>query len=154
MNITHRASIWSGITTAANNELCCRHSLSEVYCVTVLSKWQLNANTKRSRMWCEDAVSAQSQCTSGKSPSPNEGISDSQRPSKQPISLHGQNFKLSSLPVAYPGILFGGGGVQQIQMRTEDRQNGGIWDGSPIVRGSGSSCNLVQEISFPVVKFS
>ena len=27
--------------------------------------------------------------------------------------------------VAYPGILFGGGGVQQIQLRTEDRQN---WD--------------------------
>jgi len=29
--------------------------------------------------------------------------------------------------VAYPGILFGGvGGVQQIQLRTEDRQNGGL----------------------------
>ena len=27
--------------------------------------------------------------------------------------------------VAYPGILFGGGGVQQIQLRTEDREN---WD--------------------------
>ena len=26
-------------------------------------------------------------------------------------------------PVAYPGILFGGG-VQQIQLRTEDRENG------------------------------
>jgi len=27
--------------------------------------------------------------------------------------------------VAYPGILFGGGGeVQQIQLRTEDRENG------------------------------
>ena len=32
--------------------------------------------------------------------------------------------------MAYPGILFGGGGVQQIQL------------------GSGGSCNLVQEISY------
>ena len=37
-------------------------------------------------------------------------------------------------------------GVQQIQLRTED--------GSPLVRGSGGSCNLVQEISFHIVKFS
>jgi len=28
--------------------------------------------------------------------------------------------------VAYPGILFGGGGFQQIQLRTEDRQNGDL----------------------------
>jgi hypothetical protein len=30
----------------------------------------------------------------------------------------------------------------------------GIWGGSPIVRGSGGSCNLVQEISFHLVTFS
>ena len=30
------------------------------------------------------------------------------------------------LAVAYPGILFGGGGVQQIQLRTEDRGNGDL----------------------------
>ena len=29
-------------------------------------------------------------------------------------------------PVAYPEILFGGGGVQQIQLRTEDRENGDL----------------------------
>jgi hypothetical protein len=29
-------------------------------------------------------------------------------------------------PVAYPGILFGGG-VQQIQLRTEGRENGALW---------------------------
>jgi len=47
------------------------------------------------------------------------------------------------------------GGVQQIQLRTEDRENGeGSGDGSPLVRGSGGSCNLVQEISFHIVKFS
>ena len=29
-------------------------------------------------------------------------------------------------PVAYPGILFGRGGVQQIPLRTEDRENGDL----------------------------
>ena len=42
-------------------------------------------------------------------------------------------------------------GVQQIQLRTERT---GIWGRSPLVRGSGGSCNLVQEISFHIVKFS
>jgi len=55
--------------------------------------------------------------------------------------------------VAYPGILFGGG-VQQIQLRTEDGENGDLGGGSPLARGSGGSCNLVQEISFHIVKFS
>jgi hypothetical protein len=40
----------------------------------------------------------------------------------------------------------GGGGGQQIQLRTEDRGNGDLGGGSPLVRGSGGSCNLVQEI--------
>ena len=37
------------------------------------------------------------------------------------------------------------GGVQQIHLRTERT---GIWGCSPLVRGSGGSCNLVQEISY------
>jgi len=46
-------------------------------------------------------------------------------------------------------------GVQQIQLTTEDRENGeGSGGGSPLVRGSGGSCNLVQDISFHIVKFS
>ena len=58
-----------------------------------------------------------------------------------------------SRPVAYPGIFFGG--VQQIQLRTEERENReGSGGGSPLVRGSGGSCNLVQEISFHIVNFS
>ena len=58
--------------------------------------------------------------------------------------------KLYAQTVTYPGILFGGG-VQQIQLRTErERGSGG---GSPLVKGSGGSCNLVQEISFHTVKF-
>ena len=45
-------------------------------------------------------------------------------------------------------------GVQQIQLRTEDRENGDLGDGSPLVRGSEGNCDLVQEISFHIVKFS
>jgi len=46
------------------------------------------------------------------------------------------------------------GGVQQIELRTEDEENGDLGDGSPLVRGFVGSCYLVQEISFHVVKFS
>ena len=55
--------------------------------------------------------------------------------------------------VAYPGILFGGGGsINSVENRGQrERRSVG---GSPLVRGSGGSCNLVQEISFHVVKFS
>jgi hypothetical protein len=45
------------------------------------------------------------------------------------------------------------GGVQQIQLRTENRERGS-GGGSPLVRGSGGSCNLVREISFHIVNFS
>ena len=48
----------------------------------------------------------------------------------------------------------GRGGVKQIQLRTKDRENGDLGGGSPLVRGSGGSCNLVQYISFHIVKFS
>ena len=45
------------------------------------------------------------------------------------------------------------GGGQQIQLMTEDRENGHVWAVAPLVRGSGGSCNLVQEISFHIVKY-
>jgi len=45
-----------------------------------------------------------------------------------------------------------GGGVQQIQTKREDIEKGDLWGGSPLVRGSGGSCNLAQEISFHIVK--
>jgi hypothetical protein len=48
---------------------------------------------------------------------------------------------------------FLGGRVQKIQLRTEDRERGS-GGGSPLVRGSGGRCNLVQEISFRIVNFS
>jgi len=55
--------------------------------------------------------------------------------------------------VAYPGILFRWGGSTN---SVEDRgqREWGSGGGSPLVRGSGGSCNLVQEISFYIVKFS
>jgi len=37
-------------------------------------------------------------------------------------------------------------GVQQIQLTTDGRENGDLGGGSPLVRGSGGSCNLVEEI--------
>jgi len=53
-------------------------------------------------------------------------------------------------PVAYPGTLFGGGFNKYSWGHREWGSGGGI----PLVRGSGGSCNLVQEISFHIVKFS
>ena len=55
-------------------------------------------------------------------------------------------------PVAYPGILFGGGSTNSVEDRGQRERESG--DGSPLVRGSGGSCNLVREISFHIVKFS
>ena len=50
--------------------------------------------------------------------------------------------------MAYPGIFFGGGSTNSVEDRGQrGRGSGG---GSPLVRGSGGSCNLVQEISFHI----
>ena len=53
--------------------------------------------------------------------------------------------------VAYPGIFFGRGRGSTNSVDDRGRRSGG---GSALVRGSGGSCNLVQEISFHIVKFS
>ena len=46
----------------------------------------------------------------------------------------------------------GGGSTNSVKDRGQrERGTGG---GSPLVRGSGGSCNLVQEISFHIVKLS
>jgi len=54
--------------------------------------------------------------------------------------------------VVYPGIFFVGGSANSVEDRGQTEQGSG--GGSPLVRGSGGSCNLVQEISFHIVKFS
>jgi len=55
--------------------------------------------------------------------------------------------------VAYPGIFFRGG-VSTNSVEDRGQRERGSGGGSPLVRGSGGSCNLVQEISFHIVKFS
>ena len=54
--------------------------------------------------------------------------------------------------MAYPRILFEGGSTNAV----EDRglKEWGSGGGSPLFRGSGGSCNLIQEISFHIVRFS
>ena len=46
----------------------------------------------------------------------------------------------------------GGGSTDSVEDRGQRQPGSG--GGSPLVRGSGGSCNLVQEISFHIVKFS
>ena len=47
--------------------------------------------------------------------------------------------------VAYPGILFGGG-VSTNSVKDTGHRERGSGGSNPLVRGSGGSCNLVQEI--------
>jgi len=61
-------------------------------------------------------------------------------------------YRMHFLPVAYPGILLGGGSTNSVEDRGQREWGSG--GGSSLVRGSGGSCNLVQEISFHIVKFS
>ena len=45
------------------------------------------------------------------------------------VSVHKETYPGSTdtfCAVAYPGIFSGGGGIQQIQLRTEERQNGDL----------------------------
>ena len=57
------------------------------------------------------------------------------------------------MSVAYPGISFGGGGGSTNSVEDRGQRERGSGGSSPLVRGSGGSCNLVQEI-FHIVKFS
>ena len=47
-----------------------------------------------------------------------------------------------------------GGGVSTNSVEDRGQTEWGSGGSSPIVRGSEGSCNLVQEISFHIVKFS
>jgi hypothetical protein len=51
-----------------------------------------------------------------------------------------------------PRNFFGGGSTNSVEDRGQREWGSG--GGSTLVRGSGGSCNLVQEISFHTVKFS
>jgi len=47
---------------------------------------------------------------------------------------------------------WGGGGSSTNSVEDRGQRERGSGGGSPLVRGSGGSCNLVQEISFHIVK--
>ena len=49
-------------------------------------------------------------------------------------------------------FVLGGGVTNSVEDRGQRERGSGV--GSPLVRGSGGSCNLVQEISFHIIKFS
>ena len=48
----------------------------------------------------------------------------------------------------------GGGGGSTNSVEDRGQREGGSGGLSPLVRGSGGSCNLLQEISFHIVTFS
>jgi hypothetical protein len=60
---------------------------------------------------------------------------------------------LTSWPSGVPRNFFSGGGsTNSVEDRGQrERGSGG---GSPLVRGSGGSCNLIQEISFHIINVS
>ena len=49
-------------------------------------------------------------------------------------------------------VRWGGGSTNSVEDRGQ--REWGSWAGSPLVRDSGSSCNLAQEISIHIVTFS
>jgi hypothetical protein len=61
---------------------------------------------------------------------------------------------LFSLTSGVPRNFFRGGGGSTNSVEDRGQRERGSGGGSPLVRGSGGSCNLVQEISFHIVKFS
>jgi hypothetical protein len=71
-----------------------------------------------------------------------------------PISHKLNHLHIQISPITISGVprnfIQGGGSTNSV----EDRENGDLGAVAPIVRGSGGSCNLVQEISFHIVKFS
>ena len=73
--------------------------------------------------------------------------------SSQPANLAQPEIQINTVPTSgVPRKFFSGGGsTNSVEDRGQRKGSGG---GSPLVRGSGGSCNLVQEISFHIVKFS
>jgi len=57
---------------------------------------------------------------------------------------HFDKLEFSQQTVAYPGIFLGGGFNNSVQDKRQRERGSG--DGSALVRGSGGSCNLIQEI--------
>jgi hypothetical protein len=77
-----------------------------------------------------------------------------QRKKRFDVPLCAKFKRLCREPVTYPGVLFGGLGGLTNSVEDRGQIEWGSEDGSPLFRGSGGKCNLVQEISFHIVKFS
>ena len=56
--------------------------------------------------------------------------------------------------MAYTGILFEEGGLSTNSVEDRGQRERASGGRSPLVRDSGSNCNLVQEILFHIIKFS
>ena len=109
--------------------------------ITIKIDWQ--TQHKRERKKAPDSVVSRSCYSSSRT-----GRSNSLTPNAT-IKLNCSVVQISGVPRNFVR-----GGVQQIRLRTEDRKNGYLGAVAPLVRSSGGSCNLIQEISFHVVKFS
>ena len=69
-----------------------------------------------------------------------------------PVRLRPRIFLTLGITSGVPRNFVRGVSTNSVEDRGQrERGSGG---GSPLVRGSGGSCNLVQEISFHIVKFS
>ena len=72
------------------------------------------------------------------------------------LSFHGHPVQLSCVRQQWRTQEFFSGGGSTISVEDRGQRGRGSGGGSPLVRSSGGSCNLLQEISFHirVVKFS
>jgi len=66
----------------------------------------------------------------------------------------GENISLDHHQWRTQDFFSGGGGCSTNSVEDRGQRGRGSGAGSPLVRSSGGSCNLVQEISFHIVKFS
>jgi len=73
----------------------------------------------------------------------------------QPVA---SRYKNSAIPapvfVQWRTQEFSSGGFNKYSVEDRGQRERGSGGSSPLVRSSGGSCNLVQEISFHIVKFS
>jgi len=64
------------------------------------------------------------------------------------------NLSVNPISSGVPRNFVRGWGVSTNSVEERGQRERGSGGGSPLVRGSGGSCNFVQEISFHIVKFS
>jgi len=93
------------------------------------------------------------QCQVHRDVTPCRWVTDS-RNRRRNVGKHPPNDTASHPSSGVPGNYVRGGGSLTNSVEDRGQTERGSGGGSPLVRGSGGSCNLVQEISFHIVKFS